>query len=600
MPMEVTGKLAPREPGEQPSFEGCRIEVLFGRRPSRRRETISAFSDAEGRFTFVSPDGPELPPETVRFVVLSPEGRVIGDAEVATADLEDAVSIEVAAPVPDGPAPVAQPEVPPRTAVDAAFRDDAAFRHALTQNLKPLQAEAKAVAARVDVAFAAFTPTPLSAEELAARHFVDPGADPGETLDKVITEGLDERRSADTTRTLTLRSSTELTGLTTDGHVDLLELLGFVDGKSGSGSLVTEPVYTACKAELEAETIVAAVEKPAAGGGGNGAGGGTDGSAGDRDATQLVKDAVNLQMHSATAPETRLEYGAMPAIPNTADKDEAQRTILQTFELRPGASDVTSYHDFHTVQIAFPHVWSRIFDGELEALGRDLYREYVKLKDFSGSTTPDLRVGTVGDLRRLIDEVKKLSQTVEVDIPSDLRGGSGAPPLDGGASKGTDDLNTAVKAGVGIITGGLSWVLEWAIEEFSNINKKPIIRWEEFPGPWGNRRDRIHVSYDVAPADRVEIVLKTDAGSRIKILEFEPWDPASRTFVHGTPDMRISNAGHVDWVKMTLRESQLDAGVLEFASEESSAADIRGRYVLGDLGSALADGTRVVFHWTDS
>jgi hypothetical protein len=360
---------------------------------------------------------------------------------------------------------------------------------------------------------------------------------------------------------------------------------------------VTEPAYTACKAELEAERIVAAVETPPADRNGDGNGGGPDGFP-DREADQLVKDAVNLQMRSATAPETRLEYGAMPAIPNTAGKDEAQRTILQTFELRPGASDVTSYHDFHTVQIAFPHVWSRIFDGELEALGRDLYREYVKLKDFSGSTAPDLSVGTVGDLRRLMDEVKKLSQIVEQDIPSDLRGAGGVPASDG--ARGADDLNTAVKAGVGVLTGGVSWLLEWALKEFSNLNRKPIIRWEEFPGPWPPRRERIHVSYDAAPADRVEIVLKTDPGSHIKILEFEPWDPASRSFVHGTPDMRISNAGHVDWVKMTLRESQLDAGVLEYASEETSAADTPGRYVLGDLGKMLADGTRVVFHWTDS
>ena len=66
------------------------------------------------------------------------------------------------------------------------------------------------------------------------------------------------------------------------------------------------------------------------------------------------------------------------------DDDATQSRILQTFELRPGASDVTSYHDFHTLQIAFPHVWTRLFDGELEALGRELYREYVKLKDFGG------------------------------------------------------------------------------------------------------------------------------------------------------------------------------------------------------------------------
>ena len=63
-----------------------------------------------------------------------------------------------------------------------------------------------------------------------------------------------------------------------------------------------------------------------------------------------------------------------------------------------------------------------IFDAQLENLGRDLYREYVKLKDFSGATGPDLTVGSADDLRRLMDEVKKLSQIVQDDIPDDLRG----------------------------------------------------------------------------------------------------------------------------------------------------------------------------------
>jgi hypothetical protein len=108
------------------------------------------------------------------------------------------------------------------------------------------------------------------------------------------------------------------------------------------------------------------------------------------------------------------------------------------------------------------------------------------------------------------------------------------------------------------------------------------------------------VSFDVASADRVEIVLKTDPGSHLKILEFEPWDPQRRSFVHGTPDMRISNAGHIESVAMVLRESQLDAGVLEFASEETSAADTPGRYVLGELAERLGNGTRVTFYWRDS
>ena len=38
----------------------------------------------------------------------------------------------------------------------------------------------------------------------------------------------------------------------------------------------------------------------------------------------------------------------------------------------------------NSLQIAFRHVWTEVFDTELEALGKELYQEFVKLKDFSG------------------------------------------------------------------------------------------------------------------------------------------------------------------------------------------------------------------------
>jgi hypothetical protein len=605
--MNLSGKLTMPEAGEQPSFHGYRIEALFERKSADGPSTPSTVSDAGGNFTLPGLDREDIASKTVRFVALSPTGRYLGETEVPAADLGDGITIEVKENGLAPPEPALHPELPGRTAVEAAFLDSAAYRAALTENLKPLRVESEAIARRVDAAFRHFKPTPLTAKELAARHYVDPDKDPDEELETVIADGVDAIRSGDTKRTLTLRDSPELRALMTEaaggdgeaaeGRVELHALMSFIDDRSSGGSLVTEPAYVACKARLEAEAMVAALETPPAAPNGDGATNGQVTSPEALDADQLVQDSVNLQMHSATAPEERLDYGSMPAIPNTANKDEAQSTILQTFELRPGASDVTSYHDFHTLQIAFPHVWTRIFDGQLESLGRDLYREYVKLKEFSGASAEDLRVGTVDDLRRLMDEVKQLSQVVEEDIPRDLRG-SGAGP-DG--SKGSNAWVDDVKNGVHVLTGGVTWLLEMALKEFSKLGQKPIIRWDEFPGPWEPRRDTIQLSYDVAPAGRVEIVLKTDSDSKLKILEFEPWDPRTRTFVHSAdPKMRISNAGHIESVMLTLSPSELDTGVLEFASEESSALDTPGRYVLGDLASGLQGGTRATFYWRDS
>ena len=243
----------------------------------------------------------------------------------------------------------------------------------------------------------------------------------------MVLEGAEALKESDTTHAVTVSNRAELAKVIpelSEGSPSAVEtkletILDFIHEMTSGSSLTKEPVYTRCKAELRAEEIVAAIE-----------------TAGDDvvpaedngiptttlEADELVKESVNLQMGSATSPEEQLAYGSMPRIPNTADKDETQTRILETFQLRPGASDVTSYHDFHTLQIAFQHVWTRIFDGELEKLGRDLYREYVRLKDYGGVSTADLEISTADDLHRLIDEVRKLSQWVEDETPRELRG----------------------------------------------------------------------------------------------------------------------------------------------------------------------------------
>ena len=89
-------------------------------------------------------------------------------------------------------------------------------------------------------------------------------------------------------------------------------------------------------------------------------------------------------------------------------------------------------------------------------------------------------------MHRLIDEVRKLSQWVADDIPSEL-GGSRDDGRHG--SNGANDWQTTVD----VATGGLTWLLRQALEEFSKIGRKPMITWEQFPGPWSPRTDTIDV-----------------------------------------------------------------------------------------------------------
>jgi hypothetical protein len=48
-----------------------------------------------------------------------------------------------------------------------------------------------------------------------------------------------------------------------------------------------------------------------------------------------------------------------------------------------------------------------------------------------------------------------------------------------------------------------------------------------------------------------------------------------------------------------VRADAVGSGVIEFASQETSALDIRGRYVLAGLEEQLKDGWQVTLHWTD-
>jgi hypothetical protein len=518
-----------------------------------------------------------------------------------------------------------------RLAVDSAFRSSADVRVALAENLKALRPESEAIAARVDSAFKEFDLNPASprvegspsrsrhglvaefaaeaaraagsrrgrrregaqaqdeskAPEAADRNYVKQGTAVAETLDSVILDGIDALKSSDTQRTITFNNPADLESLSKGGSsVEPRKLLKLINEKSDGPSLLKAPAYAQCKAKLRATKILAEVatahEAQAAS-----ADNGTP--AETQEAAELVKGSVNLQMSSATSPEERLAYGSMPKIPNAANDDTTQKGILDTFELRPGPSDVTSYHDFRTLQIAFQHVWTRIYDGELEGLGRELYREYVKLKDFGGFTEADLKVRTADDLHNLIDEVRKLSQWVEADIPKNL-GGSGA---DGGGSKGAGDWTIP-----DVASGGLTWLLRQALEALAQLDRKAIITWEQFPGPWGGRADTIEKSIvgGVAPDGFVEIVLETDEGSHVKILKLELFDEATQRYADGK-----SLDNRYGWTQtMAAPTSWMATSVLEFRSEETSQGDIRGRYVLAELSRLLVNRSRVTFHWKDS
>lgn len=368
------------------------------------------------------------------------------------------------------------------TAIDGSFQADASVRGALTENLKPLRANSEAINVRLQKAFEKFNPNNLIGDERAQRPYVAPGTNPGSVLDEVITQRLKEIRSSGERSSLTLRDTPELRSLVkmggagdSLGKVELGDLIDYIDRKSRVSALVVESQHAPLTAGIEAEKLLEAAEH-SLGGSAQGTARRKASALEAREVEALVKDAVSVQMESVTAPESQLSYGK---IANGADDDKVQQGLLQTFQLRPGASDVTAYHDFHTLQIAFQHVWTRIFDGQLTSLGQDLYREYVRLKDFSGSTAADMPVGSLADLRRLIDEIRKLSQFVDEEIPANLRP-PGSEPKNSGLPTPTPE--DAARVAGAVATGGASLFIEWAFNELIKAKNNPVrVSWNDFP-----------------------------------------------------------------------------------------------------------------------
>jgi hypothetical protein len=495
---------------------------------------------------------------------------------------------------------------PQRVAIDAAFLNEAELRTGLQENLGALRMDADRVSARVETAFASFHPGLLNPDELERRNHVQRGADPSETLDKVIDRRVSAVRESKVRATLTIHSSGASATLITPPNgnaatVTLGPLVEFIDQRQGGLTAIgATSVGASCIAEVEADRVLAAIDGPPPGDAPDDPPDG-EGVADPATVDELVERTVNRQMQSATAPEVKPEFAT---IPNGANGQKTQAALLQTFELRPGASDVTSYHDFNTLQIAFEHVWTQMFDGEIESLGRELYRDFVGLKDFLGYDAPDTPISTIEDLKRLMAEIKDLSQIAQADIPESL--GGGPPQVDN--HKGAGDLGSqVVNTGAEVLTGGLTAIIEWAINEISRAGQKPVLHWADVAGGVLNRGDRIRAAIEdgVAPPGLVELALATDVGSHWKDVAFQTYVEQAGKFVNVVD---VSNAGKVVvnrngqqvlWATSTFQSASLPIGVMEFASEEAPY-QTRGRYVLAGLGERLKDRSRVTFYWTDN
>lgn len=507
------------------------------------------------------------------------------------------------------------------TAVDTFFRNDQRVRAAMSRNLKERGAATLEVAGRAKAAFAKFEPSKYSPEERARRNFVPADESSARTTREVVDKGIAVIRATAPRRSLKIHLDGGLEKLidkgsrrgATVGRMPLGDLMEYVTARmAGPVGALSGAAFTECRAEREAQRRLDEIlgdvdtEDPE-----------LDSTPGtvDADGTaaleadELVSEQVQTQMKTATSPEEKLRF----AVPSRSDPKQTDKAI-ETFELRAGPADVTSYHDFNNLQIAFEHVWTEIFDGRLGKLGQELFHEYVKLQEFIGVAPEDRSIDTIDDLKQLMDEIRELSKLTNEATPAQLQppGESTGSTTPANTTDVVVDVVTTILDPASVVTNAIgdetvaailnpAGAIIGAIADL--IKGLPQIKWASFPGPLPGNADMISVTVEpnAVPAGTVEIVLLTGPNTRgWKGLKFTELDankrPMNPFWIANDPNDRgVWNTDAYN--RLPLYTGQVANAYLEFW-HEGIASIHAACYVMDALSEKLTDRTRVTFTWT--
>lgn len=358
------------------------------------------------------------------------------------------------------PKPKAKPTESVVSAVDATFKEEENVRAALKRHLTPRARDSQRIAARAGAAFKNFRPSVFTPAERVRRNYLAPGENLDRAMRGVVEKGVTAMRESAAQRTLRIHAGGELKDLITPapggaragGKIALGDLLKYLGRKlADAPTLKNDPTRTACDAEAKANALLAKVEgddigdtpaapvtPPAE----------TTGPADNGDAPRVkefVTSHVDDLLAKVAPPEDQLRFD----VESRAKLRDTEKSI-DTFQLRAGASDVTSYHDFRSLHIAFEHIWTELFDDRLKSLGTQLYHEAVKLEDFlrpAGTTNLNFSISSIPDLLNLLRDIRQLSNQAADSMPGN---GGGIMPYWYGANWGAQPpKGTAPKTGVG-------------------------------------------------------------------------------------------------------------------------------------------------------
>jgi len=108
---------------------------------------------------------------------------------------------------------------------------------------------------------------------------------------------------------------------------------------------------------------------------------------------------------------------------STISELEKIKESINKLELSGGPANVTAFHDFYSLQVAFKHIWTAAFDESLRDQAADLYKSVVELHEEYGIEVPDVdAIQDINAFRSYLSEIKgTLSYTEVLPIHPDVR-----------------------------------------------------------------------------------------------------------------------------------------------------------------------------------
>lgn len=108
---------------------------------------------------------------------------------------------------------------------------------------------------------------------------------------------------------------------------------------------------------------------------------------------------------------------------STISELEKIKKSINKLELSGGPANVTAFHDFYSLQVAFKHIWTAAFDESLRDQATDLYKSVVELHEEYGIEVPDVdAIQDINTFRSYLSEIKgSLSYTEVLPIDPDVR-----------------------------------------------------------------------------------------------------------------------------------------------------------------------------------